>query len=311
MRRVEVCARLLLTALLFVCVFPNRVSAAPASCPQPARRLTPSPTSSLGKLADAPTDWDLQELVETVLDSEIDHYGVVVKDLSSNTSVSVNADKIFYAASLFKLPIMVEAFVQRDAGLLAFDDVVVATWDDVIEDLGTFPGDVGYIYDVSELLEMMITLSDNTSAIMLLRTLGPGTVDETMASLGLTATSVLTYDLPTSAGDMATLLETIVRGRVFGLDASNEMISLLLRQTWRARIPLGLPNDVPVGNKTGDWYDAAHDVAVVFAPSGTYILAVLSDGGGSDLTIVELSERVYDYYTACADRSLTRSSAGP
>jgi beta-lactamase class A len=249
--------------------------------------------------------------VESVLGDEVDHYGVVVKDLRSSDTASVNNNKIFYAASLFKLPIMVEAFVQRDAGLLAFDDAIVATWDDVIEDLGTFPGDVGDVYDVSELLEMMITQSDNTSAIMLLRTLGPGAVDDTMASLGLTATSVLTHDLPTSASDMAMLLEAIVRGRAFGPNASRGMLDLLLRQTWRDRIPAGLPDDVPVGNKTGDWDDAAHDVAVVFAPSGTYILAILSDGGGSDSTIIELSERVYGYYTACANRSLTRSSAEP
>jgi beta-lactamase class A len=311
MLRVEVCVRLLLTALLFAFVFPSRVTAAPAACPAPVRPLALTSTTSAGELTATRTDSDLQELVETVLDAGIDHYGVVVKDLRSNTTASVNTDKIFYAASLFKLPIMVAAFVQRDAGLLAFDDAIVATWDDVLEDLGTFPGDVGDAYDVSELLEMMITLSDNTSAIMLLRTLGGGAIDEAMASLGLTSTSVFTYDLPTSAKDMATLLETIVRGQAFGFAASNEMIDLMLRQTWRSRIPLGLPDDVPVGNKTGDWYDAAHDVAVVFAPGGTYVLAVLSDGGGSDQKIVELSKRVYDYYTACAASSLTRLAADP
>jgi len=77
------------------------------------------------------------------------------------------------------------------------------------------------------------------------------------------------------------------------------MIDLLLHQTWRNRIPQGLPDYVLVGNKTGDWYDAAHDVAIVYGPSGPYILAILSDGGGSDSTIVELSERVYEYYSGC------------
>jgi beta-lactamase class A len=258
------------------------------------------PTSIVGEYAVVHVDADLQALVESVLDTQIDHYGVVVKDLRSNTTAAVNPDAVFYAASLFKLPIMVEAFIQRHAGLLAFTDSIVATWDDLIEDLGTFPGDVGDAYEVSQLLEMMITLSDNTSAIMLLRTLGGEVIDETMVSLGLTSTSVVSYDLPTSAGDMAVLLEAIARGQTFGVEASNEMTDLLLQQTWRSRIPRGLPDDVPVGNKTGDWYDAAHDVAIVFAPSGTYILAVLTDGEGSDLKIVELSERVYEYYTSCA-----------
>jgi beta-lactamase class A len=109
----------------------------------------------------------------------------------------------------------------------------------------------------------------------------------------------MTEDLPTTPEDMALLLETIQRGDAFGPDTSGEMIDLLLRQTWRSRIPAGIPENVLVGNKTGDWYDAAHDVAIVFAPSGPYILAILSDGEGSEVTIVELSERIYEYYQSC------------
>ncbi|HEX3245036.1 MAG TPA: serine hydrolase [Chloroflexota bacterium] len=248
-------------------------------------------------------DVELQALIEDVLGDESDHYGVVVKDTRTNTTASVNPDAIFYAASLFKLPIMVEAFRQRELGLISFDDEIFATWDDVLEDLGTFPGDVGDVYTVADLLELMITISDNTSAIMLLRTLGPGTIDETMSSLGLTTTSVLTEELPTTAVDMATLLEAIERGQAVGAGASREMVDLMLRQTWRSRIPQGVPEGVLVGNKTGDWWDAAHDVAIVYAPGGAYVIAILSDGEGSDATIVELSERVYDYFQACRGRN--------
>jgi beta-lactamase class A len=295
MSRFRTHTQALLAALFVACSLPTSVSATPAACPTPA----PRPTPAISELAPVRVDPDLQALIEEILDSDIDHYGVVVKDLRSDTSASVNAEAVFYAASLFKLPIMAEAFKRREEGLLSFDDSIVATWDDVVEDLGTFPGDIGDAFAVAELLDMMITVSDNTSAIMLLRTFGGGAVDETMASLGLSATSVLSFDLPTSAMDMALLLEAIVGGRLFSRDASDEMIDLMLRQTWRTRITRGLPEDVLVGNKTGDWHDAAHDVAFVFAPSGTYIIAILSDGGGSDLKIVELSERVYEYYEAC------------
>jgi beta-lactamase class A len=280
-------------------MLPSTVRASPSACPPPAPRPAPSPTPRQDALAISPVDSDLQSLIQAVLGGLADHYGVAVKELRSNTGASVNPDAVFYAASLFKLPIMVETFMQHDARLLTLDDSILATWVDVLEDLGTFPGNVGDAYIVSELLEMMITLSDNTSAIMLLRSLGPRTIDETMATLGLTSTSVLTEELPTTAADMAMLLETIVRGQAFGRAASDRMIDLLLHQTWRTRIPRGIPEGVPVANKTGDWYDAAHDVAIVFAPSGAYIIAVLSDGAGSDLTIVELSERVYEYYEAC------------
>jgi beta-lactamase class A len=71
------------------------------------------------------------------------------------------------------------------------------------------------------------------------------------------------------------------------------MEELLLRQQIRDRIPAGIPSDVPVGNKTGNQPDATHDVAIVYAPSGTYVLAVLSDLPWNSTPIVELSRRIY------------------
>lgn len=241
----------------------------------------------------------LEELIADVLGSSSPHYGVVVKETVGGTGAEVNSAQSFYAASLFKLPIMVETFRQRALGKLGLDDIIIADWSDVAEDLGTFRGDVGEAFTVSELLDLMITLSDNTSAIMLLRTLTGVSVDRTMRDLGLVDTSVSDWELPTTAHDMSLLMEAIARGRAVDPVSSGEMLELLLRQTWRSRIPAGLPDDVLVGNKTGDWYDAAHDVAVVLAPHGVYVMAVLSDGGGSDATIVDLSRRVYEYYEGC------------
>ena len=74
------------------------------------------------------------------------------------------------------------------------------------------------------------------------------------------------------------------------------MEALLLRQQIRDRIPAGLPAGVPVGNKTGNLPNATHDVAIVSAPSGTYVLAVLSDRPWSSAPIVALSQEVYAYY---------------
>jgi beta-lactamase class A len=274
------------------------LSANPAAGPVAA----PAPTAT--GVATAPSthptaDRALEELLNEVLGASAPHYGVVIKETRGGTGAEINPDQLFYAASLFKLPIMVEVFRQRSLGQLGLDDVLVADSIDLAEDLGTFRGDVGDPFTVHELLDLMITLSDNTSAIMLMRSLPGRAVDGTMRDLGLEDTSVTDWELPTTAHDMALLMEAIALGWAVDTDASGEMLELLLRQTWRSRIPAGVPEGVPVGNKTGDWFDAAHDVAVVFAPRGIYVIAVLSDGGGSDATFRELSRRVYEYYEGC------------
>jgi hypothetical protein len=56
-----------------------------------------------------------------------------------------------------------------------------------------------------------------------------------------------------------------------------------------------VPSGVAVGNKTGDWEGATHDVGIVAAPFGTYVIAVLSDQG-SAAPITALSRAVYRYF---------------
>jgi beta-lactamase class A len=147
-----------------------------------------------------------------------------------------------------------------------------------------------------ELVDLMVTASDNTASVVLRDALGRSAIDQSMQALGLRSTSVSSPDLPTSAADMALLLEAIATGRGVSATASAAMLQLLQLQWVRDRIPAGLPPDVPVGNKTGSWDNAAHDVAIIEAPSGTYLLVVLSDLPGDDATIVALSRRVYAYY---------------
>jgi beta-lactamase class A len=219
-----------------------------------------------------------------------------VRLLEDGRGASLNPDREYYAASLFKLAVLYEAERQRSIGLLDFDELLQVNSEDLAEDLGTI-GSLGLddsgMISVRAAVHAMVTRSDNTSAVTLLRALGPATIDNTMAALGLQHTSVNTRDLPTTAADMALLMEAIVRGR--GVDPAwrEDMRSLLLQQETRSGIPHLLPPDVAVGNKTGTWPGATHDVAFVDAPSGLYVIAVLSDRGWEWEPIARVSRAVY------------------
>jgi beta-lactamase class A len=57
------------------------------------------------------------------------------------------------------------------------------------------------------------------------------------------------------------------------------MIKILVQQTFRKGIPAGVPESVPVGNKTGSITGMEHDAAIVFPPGRKpYILIVLTRG---------------------------------
>jgi hypothetical protein len=77
---------------------------------------------------------------------------------------------------------------------------------------------------------------------------------------------------------MARLLEIIARGEALSTETSAEMVSLMARQQVRDRIPVMMPPEATIANKTGNWEAAAHDVAIVYGPRSTFVIALLSDG---------------------------------
>ena len=119
-----------------------------------------------------------------------------------------------------------------------------------------------------------------------------------MLSLGLLHTHIRGEDLQTSAYDMARLLEIIARGEALSAETSAEMVHLMARQQVRNRIPVLMPPEATVANKTGNWEAAAHDVAIVYGPRSTFVIALLSDGiadfDGLYLAMATAARNVYD-----------------
>ena len=241
-------------------------------------------------------DASLENQIRQYLGKDIDSYGVVVKRLSDGTGVAINPDRVFYAASLFKVLVMFEVFKQRELKLLSFDELLTFTPPYLDYGLGPLRWPVWSQVSVRDLLEAMITESDNVAAMMLHDKTGGWNIIGDYKSVGLKHTDIATEDMPTSAGDMALLLEMIARGNAVNEKSSQEMIDLLARQKINDRIPALLPEGIKVAHKTGNWDNATHDVGVVYAPHGAYVIAILSDKAWDAKPIAELSRLVYEHF---------------
>lgn len=284
-----------------------------AAGPSPARTIVPSPSPT--SVAPPPAavvqvdDARLRAAILQALGPDADDFAVAVWRPSDGRSATVAGDRVFYAASLFKLAVLYEAERRHAAGELDFDETVTLTAEDVAEDLGTLDelgAGEGDAVPVWRLLDAMVTFSDNTSAVALLHRLGGAEIDATLRGLAIETMSVNTEELPTTASDMAALMAAAIGGVGVGPEAAADMRALLARQTIRGGIPQGVPDGVLVGNKTGTWAGDTHDVAYIDAPGGTYVLAVLSDTDGGWETIKRLSAAVYAEMAGSDAASTTR-----
>jgi len=286
---------------------PEPTPAAPLAAPDPTVEIADA-VPQLEDPADAPSapppdprvvaQQRLREAVFAPFRGLAGRFGIAVKDLGSGHTVLLNEALSFQAASLYKLPVMYEVFKLREWGLLTFREELTIGAEDAAMDLGSLSWPVGTRLTVGTALERMVTISDNTTAFMLARKVGAWRINEDVVDLGMSQTSVRGGNLATSAGDMLNLLELIARGRAIDEESSAEMVYLMARQQIRDRIPMLMPPEATVANKTGNWERAVHDVAIVYAPRATFIIALLSDGiadqEGVNWAMARAARNVYD-----------------
>jgi beta-lactamase class A len=263
---------------------------APAVPSLPAAFAAPSP------------DAGLKAAIAGALGGRGGSYSVVVHNLTNGRYAELNADHVYYAASLYKLEVLIEAYRQRDAGQLDFDSLLTVEKKYIELDLKTI--ELLEILEndqvsVQDAIRAMTIVSDTPTASLLQDTLNPVRIDQTLASLGLTATESANRDLPTTARDMSRLLTAIAAGQGGVSEASRtEMLSLLLQEGFRSGIVAGVPAGTPVAHKTGSYATATHDVAIVWGPSGPYTIAVLTDRSYQWDAINAVSRAVWDYFAA-------------
>ena len=250
----------------------------------------------------------LQSRVEEAVRTLRGTMGVAAKDLTTGETVLVDPDMPFPTASVIKVAVMVEVFHQIAEGRLRREEPV--TLDDAAKVDGSgilqrMHG--GLVLTVGDLLDLMMTVSDNTATNLLIAKVGTANVDRRLLSYGLTRTKLFRPTFRDGHPDvfpeeekefglgvatpreMARLMELIAEGKVVDRAASEAMIALMREQSNRTMIPRSLPetDDVVVAEKPG-WDEEKHpdaagvkrhvrgDVGIVITPRGRYVIAILA-----------------------------------
>jgi len=250
----------------------------------------------------------LDERIAARLSSFRGVMGVAAKNLDTGEGVFMNAAARFPSASLIKLAVMVEAQQQIAEGWLRRDTLVPLTDDVKVGGSGVLGRlHAGTELSVADLQSLMITLSDNTAANMLIALVGTANVDKRLAEGGFKDTRLfrptfrdgradVSPELEREFGlgmttprELALLMERIAEGRVVSRAVCDEMLAVLRQQDVLTMIPRSLPEDegIVVANKTGGDEEkladargvrrhVRGDVAYVTAPGLRYVVAILA-----------------------------------
>ncbi|HEY6252501.1 MAG TPA: serine hydrolase, partial [Candidatus Angelobacter sp.] len=135
----------------------------------------------------APRPLDLlQHSLERISQSVSADWGIYVKSLDTGEEIAINADQVMDTMSVIKVPLLVDAYRQIDAGKLNPADRITMTTADKRFGTGVLRTlNDGLNLSVHDALTLMVIQSDNTATDMIFaRVGGPAHVNDTVRQLG-------------------------------------------------------------------------------------------------------------------------------
>jgi beta-lactamase class A len=258
--------------------------------------IVPSPKIQL-------TGVGLKETVEEIISGNKSIFGIVIKNLHSGESYSMNEHVLFDTASLYKLWVMATIYDQiekgriRESGTISQDVETLNEKFDIDPELAEQSNGTISLR-ISDALYNMIAFSDNYAAMLLSEKVRLSSVTNYLKEHGFNE-SKLGEPPTTTAADIALFFEKLYQGELANEESTSEMIALLKKQTLNKKLPRYLDKDVIIAHKTGELGTFSHDAGIVYSPTGDYLIVILSDSEAPKITedsIGKISKAVYEYF---------------
>jgi len=248
---------------------------------------------------------DVEEVVKKMINGLSGDYGVFVEKLTKGESQSddemgfgINEGKIFSAASVVKLPILIVYYQAVDEGRLDPEDIYVLKEKDRFEygtgSMQNQPEGTEYTY--REVAGLMANQSDNMAAQIMIGWLGGQTkIDRIIRSWGFKNISVKENEV--TSKEMGELLKQLYEGKLISTKSREELFGNLIDTVNEDRITAGVPTGVEVMHKFGSEEEIVNDCGIVYGDD-PYVICLLStevnDGQAQEI-LPKISRVVWEW----------------
>lgn len=211
---------------------------------------------------------------------------IYVWEYDKGQYIDINADKIYPAASIIKLPILVRMFKSIEANQFTIYDEMKMIEQYRSSGSGNLQySQAGRSYTMDYLAKIMIQDSDNTSTNMIMAKLGGmEDINIGLRDWGISTTYVRTW-LPdlngtnkTTAADIAKILYNLDNPGFLNINSRESIIDYMSHVKNDRLIQAGISDNALFIHKTGDIGTMLGDAGIVFAPNGKkYIVVILAN----------------------------------
>lgn len=204
-----------------------------------------------------------QQLAAIIAQHPSTEVSVVVTDTATGTSVKAGEAVAFQAASIAKV-ISASAYMHEvEQGSASLDTAIQGS-------------------SAQNLLQRMLTNSDNEAWAAINAYLGKDTVQSYAASIGLSSYDV--YENTITASDQAALLTKLAQGDLLNQSHTQLLYSFMQHTNNDELIPGAAPSGATVYHKYGYIDSNLHDSAIITYGDKTYVVVILTKGSTGDLS---------------------------
>jgi beta-lactamase class A len=264
--------------------------------------------------------WDKLAAVINETDRSLEGVlGVAILDLTNGRKFLLHESEIFPQASSIKIAVLAELYHQAQqsaegvSGKASLTDLYTVRASDIVADSYIMEGLTPGVTRVTnrDLATMMVAVSDNSAANVLIDRLKMDNVNSLMNSLALTHTSLRRKMMDVKAAaegrenistpaEMMTLLAALYQGKVLNKPMTDDFFKVLSIHK-ESSIPRELPEMVRIANKPGELEGVRNDSGIVFAGNRPYVLCVMTtylrnerQGEDAIATISAAAYRMFD-----------------
>ncbi|OZU89225.1 hypothetical protein CIL03_05765 [Virgibacillus indicus] len=250
---------------------------------------------------------------------------LLVSDVRQNFSIAIDtpdghiridAAKKRKAASLAKIPILIEAIRLAEENKLSLEKLIFIEKAAMVGGSGV----INYLTDSNihsyqNLLELMIIVSDNTASNLLLDTVGMDNINKLAQILNCRETNMERkfmdqqaqqegHENYTSAQDMITFLKLISENNDFlSGESRKQMLRILLNQQFKNKLAKNLKDkdQIKIYHKSGELHGVEHEAAIYNYKNKKMEVAILSEGwtrnGIGQEYIAEIGKLLINYFS--------------
>lgn len=222
--------------------------------------------------------------------------------LPTGTSVRVNPDERYTAASLIKLPVAMELYQAKELGLIDLNQTIALKPEWLNDGFGTlYQKGVGYELTLKEAVEILLVESDNTALRAIIESNDSVLeLDErALGSLDIEFSTEEDQTISIGTRSYSSFLKCLYFACYNTKEHSQEVLRYLTQTSFSNRLVAGVDQEVTVAHKIGVFNTQVQsDCGIVYLEDNHYVLCIMLAGNNTDATnqtMAELSKMVFDF----------------